>query len=578
MVLKVVFFLFLLLLTYVDSQHCLDHRNDINTKYQWSFYYSDRPSKLTFSFSYDGGKINSERQTKNNYKKLFKTIKDSDMIAFLFSEQGGTSDYAHHKSFLVLNKDYKSGFVLLHTYPDLHNSFIRDEETTMSHTQHMICISLNSKEDVDTILDMYEKIQPFLVYKFEGSSYDDYTNKKTDRPNFPISLPWSFQDDVYCFGGIFGDDTSTKTDATEVTKDLLALNKAKFDACFKNIERNLAGFQFYATVSQRKLKKLRGENTVREFGVDSWWKLTRKLEEQFFMISHVHPDKGFGSIYSKEISIQNIVWDYGNSEASEGYHHDKIAFSKKKDSKLVCLGDGNRDYTQNSRSGFIGCISNEPIHTFFTGKNRIYLNEEYMILDETTEDDLFPIDANYIASRRKFIYNLSTVNKVKPKKRQLGEEKTLPSLADPTLDKHLKLSDGSTVEVRTALRSFIIDFEKEPLGKEIESKEATPNRLHCVQKCLVAKSKKYREYKDGVRIECTTPRKQGGCGSIAVDNFSLEVDDVTKGSINTKLIELLEYMYKNKLISDGQIIARYEKHLEEDAEESKKVVKKHKIK
>ncbi|KYR01605.1 hypothetical protein DLAC_11485 [Tieghemostelium lacteum] len=143
-----------------------------------------RPAISKIHYFYDGDEEVTEKEVnfQDVYDNLFANIKAIKKThIFAFSDSGGNSNYAHHKSFLVLNENLQSGFVLLHTYPEFHNNFIENTPLGVSHTQHMICISLESKIDVDTLLKAYNIIKPNLQF-YKGID-DKVKEAKTGQNN-----------------------------------------------------------------------------------------------------------------------------------------------------------------------------------------------------------------------------------------------------------------------------------------------------------------------------------------------------------------------------------------------------------
>ncbi|KYQ92321.1 hypothetical protein DLAC_06284 [Tieghemostelium lacteum] len=552
-----------LFLSLYDCKQCPDHREGNNGIYEWSFYYTDKPTVSKIYFSHDGGAVETDDADKNVYYHLFKKIKAmANTKILLFSDKGAVNtNYGHHKSIVVLTGT--KGFVLQSTYPHIHNAFLdnTDMDKGLSDTQHMICYSLETQADIDNLLRMYKYIQPFVQAKLEGDNLDRYPSRDTDAPNFGMAVPFKFTSDANCKDGVFGDHTTEESDEEDATIDLLDFDKKGYDTCFKEVPNNIGQFKFYATISQEYINH-KGALTVADFGVDSWWKLTRLLEEKFFIISHTHPNKGLGSILHNNAMLINVVWDYGD-EQSENFHHDKLAFSFKEGSTKVCFGDGNRDYTQTTRSGLIACIDNANLHSYLRSFDLTFLNEGYQLLGDMT-DELYTQalegatgktleDLVYIDSKRKLIFQNEN-KKRKEIKPLLARKKKNSPRSESSLDEIMDFSDEEIeVTVREALHTFIDGSKRaDPLAKEIQNEEVSVNRLFC----FICQNNFVKQSNEGIGMKLKCP-KSNVCKMKTFSQFSFKVESPTTKSIGEKLMEFLEYLYLQNYITDDQIIAMY---------------------
>ncbi|KYR01388.1 hypothetical protein DLAC_01977 [Tieghemostelium lacteum] len=364
----------------VNSQRCPDPLSD--AKHEWSFYLStknnealDNSKKAIYYFHSDSTEV--------KVAYLDKIKGDTTSQIYLFSDEG-SSVQAHHKSIISLTREKKDsteeeeavyepvGFYIGHSFPSMHEYVRVGHEAGISfkESQHMFCISLNSKSDVDTLQNIYNIIKPHFHQCIPDSP----------KTKLLFSDTYGNNADAECQSEMDGrvNTKEEETDPLTTTKELMdpSLRDPK---CLRG-PYTIGSFTFYASPLMPKdsIKFDPGTIlTVENFGIDAWWKLTRQLQEKLLVVTH--KDQGnLGSVYSNDVSLTNFIWDYGDEKVNGDSTHEKMAISTK--TEKICIGDGNRHYTQNVRAGFYFCFTNTILHTYLSKKPKLFFAEEEPLL------------------------------------------------------------------------------------------------------------------------------------------------------------------------------------------------------
>ncbi|KYQ91950.1 hypothetical protein DLAC_07191 [Tieghemostelium lacteum] len=466
---KIIYLLSQILIYIVICQNCFDpFENDI--KHDWSFYLSTRADDSTKKVHYfhsDSTEVKIVEATIEFYKDILnKIVEDVDYQIYTFSDEGNGVK-AHHKSVVALKKD-GTGIFISHSFSSLHRHFEPDVSMASNaiklvQSQHMFCMSIKSKEDLETLKQIFEIIKP------------NFKKVRTDKEKSPAQFITTF-------------NTNPNIDCLEEKEkrswpkppippewNLLKNTKHLLDPALRDpkclIESKIGIFNFFAVPlmqTQFQVMKAGGMASVEYFGVDAWWMIARRLQEKFLVTTHKDKELDYGSIYHEDVYLINFIWKYSDEVDST---HEKLAISYKDGSTTICIGDGNRHYTQYKRAGLYFCFDNVILHKHLKSRAKLFLKEEYLILDKTT-DELYldflkgKTEDNKLSlqeSKRKFFFKVdSSAKVVNEKKREIDTEEEVSSGEEEKVKKKFKTKPPvNMVKITKEVEDAIALFEKD---------------------------------------------------------------------------------------------------------------------
>ncbi|KYR01368.1 hypothetical protein DLAC_01955 [Tieghemostelium lacteum] len=309
-------------------------------------------------------------------------------------------------------------------------------------------------------------------------------------------------------------------------------------------------FDIYVTpLNSRLTKDVNQEQTVKEFSIDNWWMLTRKLGESFYVITN----KGIGDLGSvfdsKEAYLINFSWDYGSEKNNKESNHEKLGISTK--SNRVCFGDGNRHYTQNKRPGGIFCVNNVILNTFLRKKSKLFYNEEPLILNnDVTEEnfkeflnqDNLDFKSRFLKSSRKFIF---TPNNKVEKDDEKDTAKKKISKKRKRKNENAELDEKS---LEALIDEYVSSKDYEPLKVEEKNEVLSPNRLYCFLRngvdCNITPLNSKKATKDKIKMQCKS------CKSYkTLDKNPFKLNPVDKNGVKSAIEKVITYLNREGYIS-----------------------------
>ncbi|KYR02653.1 hypothetical protein DLAC_00107 [Tieghemostelium lacteum] len=542
----------LLLLVYLcigKSQRCPDYEDD--SLHEWSFYLSTKHNdglttdkKVIYYFHSGSDQVKTYPLSRNFFIDYLTKIKVETHQHYVYSDSEN-SNKAHHKSIISLTKvdDETVGTLISHSFPNLHDYFVRGnvDSISLTESQHFFCMTLHSSEDVTTLRNIYSTIKPHLIQVIPDNPKTKSLFK--DSPYDRVADP----DCANERGTRLTNDIKNEKNLIAVTEELMRPN-IKDVHCLKRFDIGI--FNFYAVPLMPKPKQPLEEGTkisVREFEVDAWWMVARNMDQKLMVVSH--KDKGsLASVTAGDVSVTNFIWDYGITKENGDATHEKLAISIL--NPVVCLGDGNRHYTQNARAGFYFCFTESVLHQFLFAKPKLLFKEAQPLLYGMPTEDyrdwlktLPSANQVLVDSKRKFIFDGKT------RKEKLV--RPLIEWDDTNIEFYQTIIQHKKILEEDGRMDSLMDIYANPKKKKKPTpKEQTmsPSRLYCIftQSCLPNKkvlgsdgsnAKTNKNHKVAMRCK--------GCGrskSIAQQFFTLDKKYGNKSGIEaTKII--LAYLH-----------------------------------